>query len=83
MDWIGFWTDLWAGHLGISEKRAVWLSGWMMKQVEAGRTDLADFTSVLGRLCFSMGPLEFLRPLIAPLFAWGAAVGHKGSIQMP
>jgi hypothetical protein len=83
VDWIGFWTDLWAGHLGISEKRAEWLAGWMLKQVEAGRTDLADFTSVLGRLCFSMGPLEFLRPFIAPLFAWGAAVGHKGSIQLP
>ena len=83
VDWIGFWADLWAGHLGISVRRAQWLSDWMLKQVEAGRTDLADFTSVLGRLCFSMGPLEYLRPFIAPLFAWVAAVGHKGSIQLP
>ena len=83
VDWIGFWTDLWAGHLGISLKRAEWLSEWMLKQVDAGRTDLADFTSVLGRLCFSMGPLEFLRPFIAPLFAWGAAVGHRGCVQLP
>ena len=83
VDWIGFWADLWGGHLGISERRAHWLAEWMLKQVEAGRTDLADFTSVLGRLCFSMGPLEYLRPFIAPLFAGVAAVGHKGSIQVP
>ena len=55
----------------------------MSGQVKAGRTDLADFTSVLGRLCFSMGPLEYLRPFVAPLFAWPAAVGHRGSMQVP
>ena len=83
VEWIGFWTDLWSGHLGISERRARWLSDWMSEQVKAGRTDLADFTSVLGRLCFSMGPLEYLRPFVAPLFAWAAAVGHRGSMQVP
>ncbi len=64
-------------------RRAEWLAEWMLKQVEAGRTDLADFTSVLGRLCFSMGPLQFLRPFVAPLFAWGAAVGHRGCVRLP
>ena len=38
---------------------------------------------MLGRLCFSMGPLEYLRPFVAPLFAWAAAVGHRGSLQVP
>ena len=28
-------------------------------------------------------PLEYLRPFVAPLFAWATAVGHRGSIQVP
>ena len=30
-----------------------------------------------------MGPLEYLRPFIAPLFAWAAAVGPRGRVQLP
>ena len=44
---------------------------------------MADFVAVLGRLCFAMGPLEYLRPFIAPLFAWAAAVGPRGRVQLP
>jgi hypothetical protein len=83
VEWIGYWADLWQGRLGISERRAQWLASWMTKQVDEGRTELADFASVLGRLCFAMGPLEFLRPFIAPLFAWAAAVGYRGSLALP
>jgi hypothetical protein len=83
VDWIGYWADLWQGHLGISERRAQWMAQWMSKQTSAGSTNMADFTAVLGRLCFAMGPLEFLRPFIAPLFAWAAAVGPRGTVQLP
>ena len=44
---------------------------------------MADFTAVLGRLCFAMGPLEYLRPFIAPLFARAAAVGPRGKMRLP
>ena len=44
---------------------------------------MADFVAVLGRLCFAMGPLEYLRPFVAPLFAWAAAVGPRGRMQLP
>ena len=62
----------------MSEKRARWLITWMTAQADNGATDLADFAAVLGRLCFAMGPLEFLRPFVAPLFAWSASMGHGG-----
>ena len=68
VDWIGYWADLWHGHLGISERRAQWMAQWKAKQTGAGSTNMADFTAVLGRLCFAMGPLEYLRPFTAPLF---------------
>ena len=83
VDWIGYWVDLWKGRLGISVRRAQWLAEWMAKQAAEGATDMADFVAVLGRLCFAMGPLEYLRPFIAPLFAWAAAVGPRGRCQLP
>ena len=83
VDWIGYWVDLWQGRLGISVRRAQWLSQWMAKQTSGGITDMADFVAVLGRLCFAMGPLEYLRPFIAPLFAWAAAVCPRGRVQLP
>eukprot|EP00974_Lingulodinium_polyedra_P091674 8885066-Lingulodinium_polyedra.AAC.1 len=51
--------------------------------VEEGAIDAYDFSQVVGRLGFAMGPLEFLRPFIAPLYAWSASVGRKGKIQLP
>jgi hypothetical protein len=83
VDWIGYWVDLWKGRLGISVRRAEWLAEWMARQTREGATDMADFVAVLGRLCFAMGPLEYLRPFIAPLFAWAAAVGPRGRSQLP
>jgi hypothetical protein len=83
VEWIGFWADLWDSSLGITTKRATWLVGWIRARVEAGITDMRDFVAVLGRLCFAMGPLEFLRPFVAPLFSWAAAVGPRGIVQLP
>ena len=64
-------------------RRAQWHSQWLARQTSVGSTDMGDFTAVLGRLCFAMGPLEYLRPFIAPLFAWAAAVGPRGRMQLP
>jgi hypothetical protein len=83
VEWIGFWANLVDNSLGITTKRANWLVGWMRAQVEAGTSDMRDFVAVLGRLCFAMGPLEFLRPFVAPLFSWAAAVGNRGNVQLP
>ena len=83
VEWVGFWIDLWEGEIGISEKRAAWLISWMRYRIGEGRADMRDFTAVLGRLCFTMGPVDFLRPFIAPLFAWASAVGPRGQHLLP
>ena len=44
---------------------------------------LWDCCAVLGRVGFSLGALEFLRPSVAPLYAWSSAVGYKGSAAAP
>jgi hypothetical protein len=38
---------------------------------------MRELEAVLGRLCFAMAPLEHLRPFLAPIYAWVAAVGSS------
>ena len=55
----------------------------MGERLQEGKVGLRDLTSVLGRLCFAMGPLEHLRPVVAPLFAWTAAARMTGFVPIP
>ena len=83
MGWIGF--DIhWAEYrLGISEKRAQWLIEWSAKILNEGCVEVAELVAVLGRYSFAMQPLEHLRPFLAPIFAWAAAVMGAGKLQLP
>ena len=81
--WIGYTIDLMSYTVGISKKRADWLANWMEVRVREKTVDLADFAAVLGRLGFTLGPLEYVRPFVAPLYAWSAAVGHRGIVPIP
>ena len=81
--WIGYTVDFMSYTVGISEKRACWLADWMEARVRDKTVDLADFAAVLGRLGFTLGPLEYVRPFVAPLYAWSAAVGHRGKVPIP
>ena len=81
--WIGYWVDLRGYKLGLSAKRAAWLVDWIGKRLVSGEVDMADFTAVLGRVSFALAPLLHLRPFAAPLYAWGAAVGHRGMMRLP
>ena len=81
--WIGFRIDLWNLSLGISQSRAAWLCAWMRGKIAEGMVEMADFHGVLGRLCFVLGALRFIRAFVAPLFAWGSAVGYSGRRAIP
>ena len=83
INWIGYWIDFRAFRLGISLSRAEWLTDWLRCRVKEGRVDVQDLEAVLGRLCFALAPLEFLRPFLAPIYAWVAAVNHRGKNETP
>ena len=83
VDWIGFVADLDRTLIGISESRAAWLSGWMRAKVSEGIVRVSDFAAVLGRLSFAMSALEFIRPFLAPLFTWAAAVRDHEKMRLP
>ena len=55
----------------------------MMNTVEEKAVDLADLTAILGRLAFTMGPLDSLRPFLAPIYAWASAAGSRGVVLLP
>ena len=58
VEWIGYWMHLRGYRLRMSARRADWLSTWLRTRVKDGVVEMGDFCSVLGRLCFSLGPLE-------------------------
>ena len=62
-EWIGYHVDFSDHVLGISARRAEWLALWCEKTVEEKRTRLEDLRAVMGRLGFSLGALEYLRPI--------------------
>ena len=83
VDWIGYRIEVREYACGISVKRARWLSNWIKERLAEGFVEMNDFEAVLGRLCFALGPLEYLRPFVAPLYAWASAVNHRGRMKIP
>ena len=81
--WVGHGIGLRDWTLGISEARARWPINWMMKAVEEKAVDSADLTAVLGRLAFAKGPLDALRPFLAPTYAWTSAAGSRRVLPLP
>ena len=83
LSWIGYWTDLRAFRLGVSQARADWVVGWIDDRLREGKVTADDLAAVLGRLSFAMGPLEHARPFLAPLYAWANALTARGPVPIP
>lgn len=83
VEWVGYWMDFDTSRFGVSQRRATWLADWLLARVSEGKVDVRDFQAVLGRLCFAVGPLEYTRPFLAPLYAWLSAIPSEGSFALP
>ncbi|CAE7880140.1 unnamed protein product [Symbiodinium necroappetens] len=69
---------------GISEKRATWIIEWINQAEQAqwmvtGR----QLTEFIGRLNFVTRLLAWLKPFLAPLFAWSAALNRSTAATAP
>eukprot|EP00435_Cladocopium_sp_Y103_P039501 s2825_g10.t1 len=69
--------------LGLSEVRARWLICWLEKAAEGNSVQVAELSSVLGRLSFGLTALGHLRPFLGPVYAWVAAMDGKGLCRVP
>ena len=81
VDYIGYHICYYTWSAGISEKRATWIIEWINQAEQAqwmvtGR----QLTEFIGRLNFVTRLLAWLKPFLAPLFAWSAALNRSTAL---
>ena len=84
VEWIGLFADYTSMKLGLSPKRATWLSGWTLGVARSGKISLKEMEQGLGRLGFAANALTWERPFLGPLYSWSAAIRtKKGILKVP
>ena len=74
VQWIGYTLDIENYTKGMSQRKVQWFEDWVNKHTEAGGITGRDLKSALGGLSFVSGALQQIRPLLGPLYAWGAVL---------
>ena len=83
-EWVGITTDYRTFSMGLSVRRAEWLSKWIASLVERKEVSSPEFAAGLGCLSFASLALPWERPLLGPLFAWSSAIRTtKGGMRIP
>ena len=83
-EFVGFNLRYDLTEVGISDKRGQWLIRWIVDAKDKRWVVPAkDFSEFLGRLCFVAQLLVWLKPHLAPLFAWTAVVGPGTVGRLP
>ena len=84
LDWVGYWIDYGRFKLGISEKRCQWIIRGI-EAMESGKwlVDVRRFHELHGRLGFMSQVLVWIRPFLAPGYAWLAAVRKGAVLSLP
>ena len=54
--------------LGITQRRADWLTKWSREVAAAPVVNMASFEEGLGRVMYVVSALEYERPFLAPLY---------------
>jgi len=71
-------------EIGISERRTAWLVNFIDKLEASGWLVMVRrFHEFHGRLGFSAQVLPWIRPLLAPGYAWLAAVSKNSTMRVP
>ena len=78
-----FWLDHYKFEGGISEKRRSWLLAWLRDLVALKRVWMRSFIEGLGRMGFSAQVLAWLKPFLAPLYAWSSATPPGAVLRLP
>ena len=83
MEWLGFFLDYSSYRVGISIARSQWLINWG-EQILANNVVLARHLACgLGRVGFASHVLHWLKPFMAPLYSWVAAVPGGSLLTLP
>ena len=80
MIWVGFELLFHSYQLGISARRAKWLTKWAREVATSTYIQMNKFEAGLGRIVYVAGDLEFERPFLGPLYKF--LTGHpRGSVR--
>lgn len=69
-EWVGLTTNYQTFSMGLSEKRAGWIVGWVESLRVRKEVTYHEFAAGLGRFGFSALALPWERPLLGPLYVW-------------
>ena len=84
LDWVGYWMDYSRFLLGISERRCQWILDTITGLEQSlWLVDVRRFHELHGRLGFMSQVLPWIRPLLAPGYAWLAAVQKGAVLTLP
>ena len=83
-NFVGFHLRYDICQVGISDKRGEWLCGWV-DQASSKNFVVAtrDFSEFLGRLGFVSQLLTWMKPHLAPLYSWAAAMAPGTVGRLP
>ena len=82
--WIGLEVNVKEGSLGLSARRAAWVTGWLEAKVAAGKVQIGELVQALGRMQFAYGVLRWDRPFIVlPQLEARAAAFYRLAAEAP
>ena len=81
---IGYELDYGSRLLGMSEARGEWLRGWVREAKSSHWVvSVRKFREYLGRLGFVCRVVYWIKPHLAPLYAWAAAASKSMVAKLP
>ena len=83
VDWVGYWCDYARFEMGLSEIRTTWLCEFMSTCCGGQVVLMRRFEEGLGRLGFAARILVWMKPFLAPLYAWASAVASGTALKPP
>jgi hypothetical protein len=83
VEWVGYLLDYGRFEMGVTESRALWCSKWLRDKVRERCAGLGELRECLGRLVFVAGPIEHIRPMLGPLFAWSSTGPRRMRPRLP
>jgi len=83
VDWIGYYFDYARFEAGLSDKRAAWAVRWCQDMASQELILMRELRAGLGRLGFAASVARFLKPFLAPLYAWISMLPEGSCVTPP
>ena len=84
ISWVGYEINTRAEwSLGISERRAAWLTGWYDRVLRDKMVCIREFEEALGRMGFVYGAIEYDQPFLGPLYRFASLHARSSVVEVP